>query len=150
MITSVKIFTISRAASRVELAIQRDDAAEGRDRIAAQRLAIGVLERRAFGDAARIGVFDDDDGRRARRIEFRDAFEGGVGVVDIVVGELLALRLPRRGDAGPRLAGQIEARRLMRIFAVAHRLGETAAEGAPGRRGFAELDRASQLEIAAS
>ena len=46
MMTSVKILTISLAASRVEPAVQRDDAAEGRDRIAAQRLRIGLGQRR--------------------------------------------------------------------------------------------------------
>ena len=46
--------------------------------------------------AAGVGVLDDDD-RRA--VEFRHAFEGGVGVVQVVVGQLLALHLPRRRDA---------------------------------------------------
>ena len=36
---------------------------------------------------------------RALGIEFGDAFIGRVGVVDVVVGELLALHLPRGGDA---------------------------------------------------
>ena len=47
----------------VERAVERDDAAEGRDRIAGERLAIGVEQVRALGHAARIGVLDD----RARR-----------------------------------------------------------------------------------
>ena len=55
----------------VDGAAQGDDAAEGADRIAAQRLEIRVLERRAGRDAARIGVLDDGDRRaccgRARR-----------------------------------------------------------------------------------
>ena len=77
----------------VEQAVQRDDAAEGRDRVAGQRLRVGVEKRGAFGDAARIGVLDDGDGGGARRIELADQFEGGVGVVDVVVGQLLALQL---------------------------------------------------------
>ena len=60
---------------------------------------IGLLQARALGDAAGIGVFDDRHSRRARRVEFRDEFEGGVGVVDIIVGKLLALHLPGGGDA---------------------------------------------------
>ncbi len=75
-------------------------------------------------------MFDDDDGRGPRRIEFRDAFEGRIGIIDVVVRELLALNLARRCDARPLLAGEIEARGLMRVFAVAHRLGELSAEGA--------------------
>ena len=141
MMTSVKISTIFRALAASSLPVQRDDAAEGRDRIAAQRLEIGLLQRRAFRDAAGVGVLDDRDRRRARGIEFRDAFEGRVGVVDVVVGELLALDLPRRGDAGALLAGEVEARRLMRILAVAHRLRQLAAERPPGRRRLAERAR---------
>ena len=67
------------------------------------------------------------------RIELADQLEGGVGVVDVVVGELLALQLPRRGDARPLLAGDVEAGLLVRVLAVAHDAVEPAAEGAPGR-----------------
>ena len=80
---------------RIERTVERDNAAEGGDRIASERLAIGIDEAVAFGDAAGIGVLDDGASRGARRIEFGDAFVGRVGVVDIVVGKLLALRLAR-------------------------------------------------------
>ena len=40
-------------------------------------------------------MLDDGASRRARRIELGDAFVGRIGVVDIVVGELLALNLAR-------------------------------------------------------
>ena len=55
----------------------------------------------ALGDAAGVGMLDDDAGRGARRIEFGDAFVGRIGVVDVVVGQFLALQLPRGGDARP-------------------------------------------------
>ena len=70
---------------RVELPVQRDDAAIGRDWIAGQRLAIGSNEVRAFGDAAGIGVLDDHASGGARGIEFGQAFVSCVGVVDVVV-----------------------------------------------------------------
>ena len=134
----------------VERAVEGDDAAEGRDRIAAQRPLVGVAQAVAFGDAARIGVLDDDDGRRVRRIELGDAFIGRVGVVDVVVGELLALHLPGRGDAGARLGRAVERGRLMRVLAVAH-AARRACRRAPGRRGVASpISPASQFEIAAS
>ena len=124
----------------VERAVERDDAAEGGDRIAAQRLAVGVEDARALGDAAGIGVLDDGDGGGALRIELGDAFVGRVGVVEVVVGELLALHLPRGGDA--RRAARrraVERRLLVRVLAVAQRFGELAAEGAERRRVVAEL-----------
>ncbi len=65
-------------------------------------------------------------GRTRRRIRRR------VGVVDVVVGELLALQLPHGGDAGAAAAVVVEARGLMRVLAVAHRLREAAADGAEG------------------
>ena len=39
-------------------------------------------------------------------VEFGDAFEGGVGVGEVVVGQLLALHLPRGRDAGARPPGR--------------------------------------------
>ncbi len=63
---------------------------------------------------------------------------GGVGVVDVVVGELLALHLPRGGDAEALLGRAIERRALVRVLAVAQRLGELAAERAKRRRGIVE------------
>ena len=83
----------------IQRAVDRDDAAIGRLRIAGERLAIGADEIGALGDAAGIGMLDDDAGRGARRIEFGDAFIGRIGVVDVVVGQFLALQLPRGGDA---------------------------------------------------
>jgi hypothetical protein len=69
-----------------------------------------------------------------RRIELGDAFVSGVGVVDVVVGELLALRLPRGRDAEARVGRAIERRRLVRVLAVAQFLDQPAAEGAIVRR----------------
>ena len=138
MMTSVKTSTIFRALAASSLPVQRDNAAKGRNRIAAQRLEIGLLQRGAFRDAAGVGVLDDRDRRRAGRIEFRDAFEGRVGVVDVIVRELLALDLSRRGDAGALLAGEVEAGGLMRIFAVAHGLRQLSSERPPGRRRLAQ------------
>ena len=83
----------------VEAAVQRDDAAEGRDRIAGERLFVGLEQGRADRDAAGVGVLDDGDRRAFGRIELGDEFVGRVGVVDVVVGQLLALDLPRGRDA---------------------------------------------------
>ena len=60
----------------IERAVQRDDAAESRDGVAAQRALIGLEQRAAGRDAAGVGVLDDDAGGRGLRIELGDAFEG--------------------------------------------------------------------------
>ena len=78
-------------------------------------------------------MLDDGDSGGAGRVELADQFEGGVGVVDVVVGKLLALKLARRGDAWPLVAIDVEAGVLMRVLAIAHHLLQPAAEGAPGR-----------------
>src|SRR5213079_84935 len=95
-----------------------------------QRLAIGADEIRTFGDAAGIGVLDDDAGRGARRVEFGDAFIGRIGVVDVIVGQFAALHLPRRGDARALVGRPIEYGRLVRVFAVAQRLDQPSAKSA--------------------
>ena len=46
--------------------------------------------------AAGVGVLDDRDRGLG---ELADQLEGGIGVGEVVVGQLLALDLPRRGDA---------------------------------------------------
>jgi hypothetical protein len=58
--------------------------------------------------AAGIGVLDDGASGGARRIELGDAFIGRVGVVDVVVGEPLALDLARGGDPKARFWCAIE------------------------------------------
>jgi hypothetical protein len=49
-------------------------------------------QRRAGGDAAGIGVLHDHHGRRPVA-EFGEQLQRGIGVVQIVVGKLLALHL---------------------------------------------------------
>ena len=75
-------------------------------------------------------MFDDNASCRALRIEFRDAFVGGVGVVDVVVGKLLALQLSRGRHAKAFSGRAIERRALMRVLAIAQRLDQFSAEGA--------------------
>ena len=84
-------------------------------------------------------------------IELGDELEGRVGVVDVVVGELLALQLraPSRRRSGARRR-RVEGRALMRVLAVAQRLRELAAERAAGGRARRRSASANQLEIAAS
>ena len=67
----------------VEPAVQRHDAAEGRDRVAAQRQPVGLERARALRDAAGVGVLDDGHGRPV--VELGHQLDRAVGVVDVVV-----------------------------------------------------------------
>ena len=75
-------------------------------------------------------MLDDDAGRGALGIELGDAFVSRVGVVDVVVGQLLTLHLPRRADAEARARRPVERGALVRVLAVAQRLDQFAAKGA--------------------
>ena len=108
---------------RIQRPVHRDDAAIGRDGIAAQRLLVGLGKRCAGRHAAGIGVLDDGDRRRIRG-EVGDQLEGGVGVVDVVVGERFSLQLPGLGDARAGLGGEVERGRLVRVLAVAQPLAQ--------------------------
>ena len=119
---------MARAASASSVRLTRDDAAEGRDRSRRRARGIGCRRASSLGDAAGIGVLDDDAGGGARRVEFGDAFIGRVGVVDVVVGQLLALQLARGGDA--RRACRACGRR--RPAGAGSR--RSAASGSAGRR----------------
>ncbi len=99
MITSVKVLTISSAASASSRRFSATMPPKAETGSQASALQIGLRQRRALRHAARVGVLDDRDRRGAGRVELADQLEGRVGVVDVVVGELLALQLPGGGDA---------------------------------------------------
>src|SRR5204863_3617850 len=88
----------------------------------------------AFGDAAGVGMLDDNASGGARRIELGDAFISRIGVVDVVVGQFAALHLPRGRDARTLVRRRVKRRYLVRVLAVAQRLDQVAAEGAEIRR----------------
>ncbi len=83
-------------------------------------------------------MLDDRHGRRLCRVELGDKLVGGVGVVDVVVGERLALHLPGSGDTGAAVAGKVERCRLVRVLAVAERRAEASGEAPPRRRALVE------------
>ncbi len=81
-------------------------------------------------------MFDDGD---ARFGQFGDQLEGGIGIVDVIVRKLFALHLLGRRHAGAGVTRGIESRLLVRVFAVAQRLLQRAAEGELARGGFRHL-----------
>ena len=59
-----------------------------------------------------------------RVIEFGQRFKRRIRIVQVIIGKLLALNLPRSGNARTRGAIQVERRRLMRVFAIAQCLAQ--------------------------
>ena len=104
-------------AGAVDLAVEGDDAAEGRGRVGLQRLRVRRGAVVGHGDAARVGVLDDHARRRGEAL---DAFPRRVGIGDVVVRELLALQLPGRDERARRgREVAIERGALVRVLAVA-------------------------------
>ena len=96
-------------------------------------------------------MLDDDAGWLGEALH---AFQCGVGVGNVVIGQLLALQLHCSGDAGFGWQGlTVEGRALMRVLAVAHVLDldelavEGAREGRPifGAQGIAVLIDSAQV-----
>ena len=79
-------------------------------------------------------MLDDNTSRGALGVELSDGFISRVGVVDVVVGQFLALQLACGGDTGTALGRFVERGLLVRILAVAQCLDQLAAEGAEVRR----------------
>ena len=104
----------------VDFAIGGDNAAKGRDRISPQSLEIGGFKIIGHSHTAGIGMLDDGDRSGLGRIELRNQLEGGVGIVDIVVAQGLALYLGGGGNARALLAGLVECGPLVGVFAIAH------------------------------
>ncbi len=81
-----------------------------------------------------------DDGHGGRfGAQLTNQFIGRVRIIDIVVGERLALQLFRGRDAGAVFAGHIEGGLLVRVFAIAQGFLQLAADRGPVGRGVAEL-----------
>ena len=99
------------------------DAAEGRHRVAGVGAAVGLGHILVEGQAAGVGVLHH---RHGRRVEAHHHAPGGVGVDDVVVGELLAVELPGRGDSPCARRGRVEGSLLVGVLAVAqvHHLPE--------------------------
>ena len=104
----------------VDRAVEGDDAAEGRGGIGREGAPVGLQRAVTNGHAAGVGVLDDDAGRL---LEGLHAFPGGIGISDVVVGQLLALQLlvgGQRARCGLRLT--VEGGELVRVLAIAHGL----------------------------
>src|SRR3989338_4467490 len=121
----------------VQLAVERDDAAEGRLGIGGVGQLIGLADAafavQGYSYAARVGVLDNHTGWLDEALH---AFQRGVGVGDVVERQFLALQLNGAGHAGfTLLRFHVERRALVRVLAVAHFLGldELAVEGARER-----------------
>src|SRR5690606_37903993 len=83
-----------------------------------ERLGIGLGAGGCDGDAAGIGVLDNDAGGC---LEALDALPGRIGIGDVVVGELLALQLAIvRERTGGGLGVAIEGGGLVGVLAIAH------------------------------
>ena len=66
--------------------------------------------------------------RHGRAVEFGSEFERGIGIVQVVVAQLLALDLGRGRHTGPAVARGIERSVLMGVFAVTHCLDTGARQ----------------------
>ena len=108
----------SRSASaRVDRPVERDHAAEGRQRVAGERLLVGLERVVADRHPAGVVVLDDHAGRR---LELVEQAARRVEVEHVVEGERLAVQLRRparaRGERSPDL--DVERRPLVRVLAV--------------------------------
>src|SRR5438132_600915 len=110
---------------RVDRPVEGDDPAEGRSPIAVERAIEGLSRTLSEGHTAGVRVLDDGH-RDIRKV--RHERPGGLGVEQVVVGELESLPLPRAGDTAAG-GGLVEGGRLMRILAVAEVAHLVAAEG---------------------
>ena len=120
----------------VELAVDPDDPAEGGHRVGLERVPVRLDELVVRGEADRVRVLDDGDGRR--RVVAGDPV-GGVEVEQVVERRHVALEAGRVGER-PAAVGRLAVERgpLVRVLAVAqvvHLLEdqrEVAREGVAG------------------
>ena len=151
-----KLFGYRFGSCAIQQAVKGDDAAERRSGVGLERFCVRVERVASNRHAARVGVFDDDTGRRAgRRVKALDALPRCISVADVVVRQLLALQLRVSGERTGRWRSLAVKRcALVRVLAVAQVLHfgklqiEDAGVGAAQGRGFgsgAAARRASRV-----
>ena len=121
----------------VDFAVDADDSTECGDRIAGQSFLVGIEDGCARCRSAGVGVLDDDHcrviscapGKLLRQLP------AGVQIDKVVETEFLALELfcSCYAEAGP--VG-VESSALMRVFAVAERLGQREVDAQRCRQAF--------------
>ena len=110
---------------RVDGAVERNDTTESGDRVGAhghavslEQVAVGAAR---AGDAARVGVLDDDARRIARRVVARAAVRG-VSIQIVIVAHFLTVVLDGSRHTLTRgfreRAVRVHGRRLVRVLAV--------------------------------
>ena len=116
MMTSQNCFSSASANAGVDRAVDADDAAEGRHRVARERRAVGLEHRAADGDAARVVVLDD---RARRQLELLRQQARGVEVEHVVERQLLAAELAdHREHVHARAGLRVVGGALVRVLAV--------------------------------
>ena len=115
----------------VGLAVGGDDGAEGGHRVAGEGALVSLDEGGADADAAGVVVFDDDD---CGLLEEPDEAAGGVGVENVVPGELLALELAHAAEEAGGGVEAIDGGGLVGVFAVAGEELAGEGEGEAGRQ----------------
>ncbi len=114
--TSTKFSCSASASSTLDRPVDRDHAAVGGDRVAGQRLAVGV--ERVLADRHPAGVVVLDD-RAGGRLEVFVQPPRRVEVEHVVEGERLAVQLRHPGeDVAAHADLRVERRPLVRVLAV--------------------------------
>ena len=114
----------------VHRAVDADDPAECRDRVASQRLPVGLHDIRSGGRAAGVGVLHDD---RCWLVKLLRQLPAGVQIDEVVEAEFLALELASPGDSLPRSVG-VKRGALMGIFSIAQGLRQRHVDTQGGRQ----------------
>src|SRR5207245_9862680 len=110
---------------RVQWPVQGDHAPKGRARVPSQRVPVGPVQVIPDCDPARVAVLDDGGGGPA---EVRDQRQGGLGIQQVVVGELEALPLTCPSYAAT-LQCVVQRRGLVWILAIAQVADLVPAQG---------------------
>jgi len=145
MITSVKISVMARAASAIQRPVERERYTKGEVESHASALRYALTRSVLSATPQGLACLTMTQAAVRAGFELGDAFISRVGIVDVVIGQFLALQLPRGGDAGAPVGRTIECGSLMRVLAIAERLNQPSTESA--KSGAAVLSsRANQFE----
>ena len=112
--------------------VDGDDAAEGGDRVGGVGARVGRRDLVGDGDAARVGVLDDD--RRGTVAEAVHQLPGRLGVEEVEVGQLLAAVLDGVVPPGAGADAPVAGALLVGVLAVPEVLGPLEGEVERGRQ----------------
>lgn len=102
----------------IESNVERENEEKGRKRIEGEWIEVGLINGGRLRKEEWIGVIDDGKGWGEGGIELGKKIKRRIGIVDVVIGKMIEMKMGRSGKEGEILEGEIKERSMVRVLKV--------------------------------